>query len=416
MSVDISTKGQTRQQVEYNRRIIAAHGRAYMPSLQAMTTKGNTVHDVVDALAEPTSFTPNEGRHARIIPASSVRMIRPRFAYDPFLPCGTVSLIAGRAGVSKSTLSIHWAAQLTRGLLPGDWKGQPQNVAFSAIEDDTSMQRMRLEAAGADMSRVNFITIGDTRQGVTIDTVLTLPDDLPEIRDLLERTHTRVWVLDPITSCIPGDTNKRDDVRKALDPLARLAQDLDIAVVGILHFNKGKGNASDKVSGSHAFRDTVRSLILVARDDENGDCITTIDKSSYTCRQGESWSYALSDYHLTDDNGRDATVPKVTGFMPTQRSVNEVINRDMAGGGQADNERAERGEVAEWLADYLADGPVPYKEIEAAAKAEGYTSKQLSNARQRAADPWITTVRDPEYTGRGIRRLWALSATRPEQS
>ncbi len=76
--------------------------------------------------------------------------------------------------------------------------------------------------------------------------------------------------------------------------------------------NKGGGYASDKVSGSHAFRDTVRSLILVAKDDETGECVVTLDKSSYTPQQGQSYKYTLAPRFITDDDGERMEVPIIT--------------------------------------------------------------------------------------------------------
>ena len=118
------------------------------------------------------------------------------------------------------------------------------------------MQKARLQAAGADMNRVLFLTVDDTRDGNTVSTGLQLPDDTATLRDTLREHDVKLLVIDPITSCIDGNTDKRDDVRRSLDPLAATAQELGIAIIGILHFNKGGGYASDKVSGSHAFRDT----------------------------------------------------------------------------------------------------------------------------------------------------------------
>ena len=62
------------------------------------------------------------------------------------------------------------------------------------------------------------------------------------------------------------------------------------------------------------------------------------------------------------------------------------------------------------MADDLAEnGPTSFKQIAADAKeAEGYTNEQLRNARKRAREPQIVTVRDPEYKGKGQRRLWQL--------
>ncbi|MBT1176996.1 AAA family ATPase [Bifidobacterium callimiconis] len=346
-------------------------------------------------------------RRAELTPASKISKKAPRFLDNPMIPTGVITLCAGRAGESKSTFCLYRASLATKGQLEGDWKGTPCNVVISGIEDSQSMQRMRLEAAGADLDRVMFLTM-DGHSGVSI------PDDLDTLKPLFRERDIRMWMIDPITSAMDGDSNKRDDVRRALDPLAQFAEELDIAIVGILHFNKGGGYASDKISGSHAFRDVIRSLLLIAKDADNGDCVLTIDKSSYTTAQNTSYSYALHGVDIADDDGKTFSVPTVSGFMPTDRTVGDVINKNMTM--DAPTERAEKGEVIQWLTDFLQDGPAPFEEIRKAAKEEGYTPKQLSHARDRASDPWIVSERDPTYEGRGQRRLWMISQTNPDEN
>ncbi|KFI58320.1 AAA family ATPase [Bifidobacterium cuniculi] len=355
------------------------------------------------------------GRHAMLTDGTAVTIDRPTFLGDPMLPTGVITLIAGRAGVSKSTLSIHYAAQVTQGTLEGDYHGHPQTVVFSAIEDGKGMQAARLKAAGADMSRVRFLDMSDTINGTPLESGVRIPEDLDTIRGALADCGAKLWIIDPITSAMAGNTNKRDDVRGALDPLAALARDLDLAVVGILHFNKGGGYASDKISGSHAFRDTVRSLILVARDDETHDCIATLDKSSYTPSAGQSWVYGLASQAVDTADGQTMSVPVVSGLMPTDRTVGEIINRNEAAGSVV-AERAEHGEVFDWLTAYLEDnGPTPYRTLLHDAKDEqGYTDRQLRNAREQAHGPWIVTEKDPDHKGPGRAMLWRLSRTPPD--
>lgn len=347
-----------------------------------------------------------DGRHAKLTKASETRIVKPRFLDYPLIPCGVITIVSGDSGASKSTLTLTRGALATRGELEGDYKGTPSNICFSAPEDNFAMQKARLFAAGADLDRVSFLSMTNTVNGHTVDTGMRIPEDLPEIRELLEAEDIRLWIIDPITSCIAGNTDKEDDVRAALDPLAALASDLDIAIIGIRHFNKGTGRASYKVSGSHAFRDAVRSLILVAKDSDSGDVVATIDKSNYTTAEGQSYSYALTSFDMTDDDGNTMSVPRITGFMPSKRTVGEIINRDYA---QSEtNGHADRGEVLEWLTDYLADGPASFKDIQDAARSEGFTAKQLSNARERSKGG-IVSVKDATYQGRGQRRLWALA-------
>lgn len=349
-----------------------------------------------------------DGRRIALTPATDVKVERPVFMHSPLVPAKVLTLIAGRAGVSKSTLSIDIAAKATHGKLQGDWQGRPATVAFAAIEDDAGIQKARLQAAGADMTRVLFLTVDDTRNGSTVSTGLQLPEDAATLRDTLREHDVQLLVIDPITSCIDGNTDKRDDVRRSLDPLAAIAQELGIAIIGILHFNKGGGYASDKVSGSHAFRDTVRSLILVAKDDETGECVVTLDKSSYTPQQGASYKYTLQPRFIADDAGEQMEVPVIANFAPTDTNVNEVINRNMSGGDMGG--RTADNEVAAWLTNYLTEnGATSFKQIAADAKeAEGYTAKQLQHARERATTPRIITRKDTAYTGRGQRSLWEI--------
>ena len=374
----------------------------------ATTERQAAIDDDLLANVDRLARSQHDGRRIALTRACDVKVERPVFLHNPLVPAKVLTLIAGRAGVSKSTLSIDIAAKATHGKLTGDWNRRPVNVAFAAIEDDAGIQKARLQAAGADMTRVLFVTVDDTRNGNTVSTGLQLPDDTATLRDTLREHDVQLLIIDPITSCIDGNTDKRDDVRRSLDPLAAIAQELEIAIIGILHFNKGGGYASDKVSGSHAFRDTVRSLILVAKDDETGECVVTLDKSSYTPQQGASYKYTLQPRFITDDAGEQMEVPVIANFAPTDTNVNEVINRNITGGDTT--ARTADNEVGEWLTNYLAEnGPTNCKQIAADAKeAEGYTFKQLQHARERLTSPRVLARKDPTYTGRGRRSLWEL--------
>ena len=348
------------------------------------------------------------GRHATITRAADVKVERPRWLDSPLIPLGVITVIAGRAGVSKSTFSIDRAAKATRGHLDGDHHNQPVTVAFSAIEDGEGMQTARLKAAGADLDRVLFLGIAE--DGATSG--MRIPEDLHTIREVLAAQHVKLWVIDPITSIIDGNTNKRDDVRRALDPLARLAHDLDIAIIGIAHFNKGGGYSSDKLSGSHAFRDAVRSMLLIAKDDENGDCVLTVDKSNYSTAAGLSFSYALSSVEVRDDDGESMTVPTITGFMKSERSVDEVINANVQRAERVPSGNADTADCDSWLLNYLEDGPASLSQIAEDAKqcSPGYTRDQLKAARKRLSER-VESIADPNHQGRGRSFLWRLTTT-----
>ncbi len=375
----------------------ANHARPGMDGMDTDIWEGRLI-------AEET--TAQQGRHATITRATDVKVERPRWLDSPFIPLGVITVIAGRAGVSKSTFSIDRAAKATRGRLDGDHRGRPVTVAFSAIEDGEGMQTARLKAAGADLNKVLFLGIAEdgTASGMRI------PEDLHTIREVLAAQHVKLWVIDPIASIIDGNTNKRDDVRRALDPLARLAHDLDIAIIGIAHFNKGGGYSSDKLSGSHAFRDAVRSMLLIAKDDKNGDCVLTVDKSNYSTASGMSFSYALSSVKMQDDDGEAMEVPTITDFMKSERSVDEVINANVQRAERVPSENASTDDADSWLVEYLNEyGPTPFATIaaDAANCSPSYTKDQLRAARKRLGGR-VTKTRDPAHTGRGQSYIWAL--------
>lgn len=392
----------------------------------SLTVTGGTVSDrmaehtigYVDRLAEQcrnddvTCVAQPAGRHATAVKASQVRIERPRWLDPMFLPLGVLTVISGRAGVSKSTFAISRAAMATRGLLEGDYRHRPVNVAFSAIEDSGSMQAARLQAAGADLDRVLFVGMAEGEA----DAGMTLPKDLPMIRQQLKENDVKLWILDPITSVIDGNTNSRDDVRRVLDPLAALAGELDMSVIGIAHFNKGGGYGGDKISGSHAFRDAVRSMLLIAKDDEQGDCVLTIDKSNYSTAAGKSFSYALGDAEVTDANGDTMSVPVVKGFMPSERNVSEIINRNIARAEHVATD-GDMDDADQWLLDYLEGyGPTPFSRIAEDAKqcSPPYTRDQLRAAKKRLGNR-IATALDPTHSGRGRSYKWALDPSGQNQ-
>lgn len=78
-----------------------------------------------------------------------------------------------------------------------------------------------------------------------------------------------------------GSSNDLADVRRNLKRLDSIAYDLDLAVVLVHHWNKGQGGASSRVSGSHAYRDAVRSSLALAEGLGTDQRVLTVDKSNY---------------------------------------------------------------------------------------------------------------------------------------
>ena len=303
----------------------------------------------------------------------------------------------------------------SRGKLDGDYAGTPVTVGITAAEDTDGLIKARFVAAGGDVRRLRYVDVEiDTGGPQPVHGTPVFPDELELLVDKVEANDIKLWIIDPITAMMNGDSNKLTDVRKVLTPLAELAERLHIAIVLITHFNKGGGYASDKVSGSTAWRDAMRSLLIVAQEDkEGGDIVMTLDKSSLTGAAHSSWAYSLTETSVegvnSDGEAVQVQVTAVGTVMPTTKTVNQVINENNAAGMEVG--KPQNREIEAWLVDVLNDGPMRFKELAQLAKDDmGYTESQLHNAQQRAADR-IVSIPDPDHVGRGRPRLWKLATT-----
>jgi hypothetical protein len=264
-----------------------------------------------------------------LTPMSMVKPKRQRFFWYPYAPLGTMTNFAGRGGEGKSTYALSIAAKATNGLLEGEFKGRPQSVILVGHEDDLGTIVMpRLMAAGADTDRVFAMSIKTTVEGIDLQEVPSLAEDLSRIREAIEETAAKLIIIDPLTSMMGGaNLDKTADVRKSLNPFTALAAELDIAVIAIMHFRKGQGDTRDMLSGSHAFRDVARSVILFATDEESGQRIATVDKSNYSEARGESFAFNLVSARIELEDGEVATVARIQELGVSTVSVSDIVNR-----------------------------------------------------------------------------------------
>lgn len=321
--------------------------------------------------------------------ASTVATTKAKFLFDPIIPQNTLTLFAARAGVGKSTLTLKVIADATKGILEGDRYGQRLNVLVLAPEDSRSMQTLRLKGAGADLDRVFFLGLQETSEdGYISETAVKLPRDVDLLIHTIARHQIGLVVIDPITSLVSGRTDSRDEIRAALDPLMARLHDLNTSVVGVLHFKKGGGAAGDMVSGSLAWRDIARSLLLMVLDPETGIRICTLEKSSYSPHAGKSWQFALESINVTTDDGDIQEVARIAGWTESDRDVQEVIDSTAW---QPGDSAGSRSEALEFIIGYLVEnnGEAIAGEAIKAGRLAGFTENEIKNARKRSKTPRI---------------------------
>ncbi|MFF2331850.1 MULTISPECIES: AAA family ATPase [unclassified Streptomyces] len=315
------------------------------------------------------------------------------------VPAGALSVAAGREGTGKSSFGMWMAAHVTRGTLPGSFHGRPRAVFYVAVEDSWKQTIVpRLIGAGADLDLVYRVEAVEAEYG---ETTLSLPQDNSLMEDAIKEHGVALVVLDPLMSCIGSgiDTHRERDVRKALDPLARMADRTGAVLLGIAHFGKGAGtDPSSLITGSGAFKNVPRAILGFARDDDNDCRVMTQSKNSLGRSDLPSLTYAIESVEVPTRKGM-AQVGRFAFTGESTRSVDEIL----AAGSPADS--GERAEAADWLRGYLMDqgGEAFAKDVKKAAAADDISERTLQRAMRKAG---VVSAR----TGFGKGAVWRIEA------
>ncbi|WP_420095444.1 AAA family ATPase, partial [Brevibacterium sediminis] len=136
--------------------------------------------------------------------ASSVTARKTHFlSIEPPIPLGTLTVIAGPSGIGKTTIAERYCAQVTTGDLDGIYKGKPQTVIILSPEDDeAAITRPRLEAAGADLDKIYFMSSTRRTETGEMEAMISVPADTPLLIEAVKQTNAATILLDPIASII----------------------------------------------------------------------------------------------------------------------------------------------------------------------------------------------------------------------
>lgn len=318
------------------------------------------------------------------------------------MPLGSLVLLAGREGLGKSTVALWVAAQITRGLLPGEHYDTPRDVLVIAAEDSWSRTLVpRLMAAGADLERIHRVDVMTELETLTS---LVVPLDTLALRDAIMSTSAALVIVDPLVSVISGsiDTHRDADTRQALQPLATIADSTAATIVGLVHHSKAAtDDALNLVLGSRAFVATARAVLSVVADPEadDGTRMLALSKSNLGRLDLPALSFRVES----------ALVPTAEGAATTGRVVwtgeHDVDVADLLRAGRGDpDERADRDEAADWLRGYLTDmgGEASAADVRKACSAAELTWRTVQRARSRAG---VGAVR----SGFGQGSVWSFA-------
>lgn len=222
-------------------------------------------------------------QHGKLIRAADVEPERVSWLWPGRLPAGKIVLLDGDPGLGKSTITLDIAARVTTGdVMPDESTShltEPASVLLLSSEDgfaDTIVPRFK--AADGDLQRLLMWPK---------DNLPRIPSDVDEIKRLAISNHVKLLIIDPLIDFIASKLkSERDqDMRQALSPLAAMAEETGCTVLGIRHLKKDRSetNAVYRGGGSIGISGAARVGLLVSRlagSDDETECALAVFKNN----------------------------------------------------------------------------------------------------------------------------------------
>lgn len=363
--------------------------------------------EVVDLAAHSDLWTPSEAKanapRLRTVSLADVQPERLRWLWPARIPLGKLTLLYGDPGLGKSFLTMDLAARVSTGAgwpdIPGE-RFEPRGVILLTAEDGLAdTVRPRLDAAGADVSRIEAIeSVGIASGG---ERSVNLADDLRLIGDrIAQRGDVRLFIIDPVSAyCGKADSHTNAEVRGMLAPIAKLAERHGVAIIAVSHLNKGAGGrAMYRAMGSLAFIAAARAGWLVVEDENDPAKRLLLPTKMNLAVRPTGMAFSLRDSSAPGD------VPCIAwSAEPVNLSADDALAAIAGHGGDDDGRKGALGEATDFLRHELAGGAKPSGDVKKAAQAAGIAPRTLDRAR---AELCIVAAPD----GFGGPWTWALPA------
>ncbi len=242
------------------------------------------------------------------------------------IPCGMLSLFAGKQGLGKSFVMCDLAARVSTGSsIPDGKHQQPGNVLLLAREDHASLVlRPRMIAAGADQTRVWWSTFSSIETGLPMD----LTKHIAELSEKVTENKIGLIIVDTFAAFAPAgtDSNAAQAVRAMLDPLTRLARETGAAVVVVAHLRKsgqGEGEAMDAIAGSAQMTAGVRVAFMLEEGRVGGERWVHVVKSNLGKCNSTGWTFGFQ----STGNTASGDVPKIVWKVASESYQNADADR-----------------------------------------------------------------------------------------
>ena len=332
----------------------------------------------------------------KIEKASNVIIKEPEWLVPGYIPRYGITTIAGEGGVGKTSIWCSLVASITTGnnsFLLGDqmpFNNDPENVLVLSAEDSWSyVLRARLEANGADLERISYISPEDDRF-----TDLNFDGEL--LQSIVATNRPGVIVFDPLQAFIPANLRMgdRNAMRKCFSPLIGYGEKYGLTSIIIAHANKQSGVWGRKrIADSSDIWDSSRSVLMTG--------ITKDSDIRYISHEKSNWGKLEKSVLYT----LNECVPVFKAYTP--KKDREFIQEDA-------RDRNIRP-VVEDAKDFILETLAEHKEMEVSeldelAKANSISAHSLKDAKAALKKEGVTRVWSLGY-GKDKKFLISLKDT-----
>ena len=310
-----------------------------------------------------------------------------------WLPLGKLAILDGYPGDGKTHVASEVAAALTTGrnLFGGVNERPLVDVLWLSYEEDPhDTIRPRLQAAGADLTRIHLIEGIDRGDGppedVNVAHTLLIEEHIKELE--FAGSIIQLLVIDPLSLALPEKTDSNNDpsARRALQPLKHLAQRHGVAVLVIRHFTKSEGTkALLKGGGSIGFSAAARAMWAVTDHPTDPECKALAVAKLSNSRKPPARAFRIVGASLpaTPNAPHGIETSRVEWGEELAESADDLL----AASYEDADRREERKSCGEWLVDFLdkqTGNQAPCEDVAKAARTAGFAERTVRKAAGRA--------------------------------
>ena len=289
-----------------------------------------------------------------------------------WLARGKLTILGGNAGTGKSTLTQAIAAIVTKGEVWPDSPKSPEDAVRRAEqgyfigwdgEDDLSdTTGPRFLACGGD--REYYLPLGAEDGGEPRP--FNPRDDIPKVREAAKEYGSKLSVLSISPLVALRQSQVKDDntgVRQDLRPLVELAEELNVAVIGIHHLSKGTQGRDplERLTGSLAFGAVSRgAMIAVMSGDQSKARLVRVKNSLGIA--GGGIDYTIEPHEITNNKGEKIATSRIRWGKPIAGSAESLI-AEIDGSGKSGRKDGELERAMNFLGSVLSGGPMTRKQV-----------------------------------------------------